>query len=118
MKQSRQETSNGAVDALMSIVQNDLREITEADIQQEFRQLKNAWGSERLVVGTLDQVKPTLTSNLQRIAAEPGFRYFIVYHDESGGNAGVMASFPQSMVPVRMWKAASMVYLCGNRLFR
>lgn len=118
MKQQKEATCEGAISALLAVVRDNLKTSSNDDIQREFRALVNAWGSEKLFTGTLDELQPTLAANLERISREEGFRYFLVYHDETKRNAGVMASFPQSMVPVRVWKTDTAVYLCGNRLFQ
>lgn len=116
-RQQQEATCEGAIASLLAVVRDHLKTISDDDVQREYRTLVNAWGSEKLFTGTLDELQPILAANLDRISREEGFRYFLVYHAEMDGNAGVMASFPQSMVPVRIWKTGTAVCLCGNRLF-
>lgn len=117
MSNKREATYESATRELLSIALNEMKEVAESQIQREFRTLSSAWGSIQLFSGTLEILKPILTANLQRIGKETGFRYFDVYHDENGGNAGVMACFPQMVVPVRIWKCGLFFHLCGNSLF-
>lgn len=117
MNQQQESTSAEAVSTLVRIVRDELKQVSDDTVKQEFGRLQAAWGSQELFSGTMEELQPILSRNLERICEESGFRYFVMYCDSAEGNAGVMASFPQTMVPVRLWKTSSSLYLCGNSLF-
>jgi predicted RNA-binding Zn-ribbon protein involved in translation (DUF1610 family) len=118
MLKSETQSCKDAIRILLTAAQDQLEVLAEEDVKRQYGELIHAWDSETLFEGSISELETVLGTNLDRISREAGFRKFIVECHDDEGYAGIMAVFPQSVVPIRMWRAADRFYLCGNRHFK
>lgn len=99
-------------------LKDQLKVVDDGEVKKQYGRLVLAWDSDCLVAGSPSEVESVIRANLLRISQEDGFRHFIVECNKDEGYAGIVARFPRSVVPIRLWRTATKYYVCGNRLFR
>jgi uncharacterized C2H2 Zn-finger protein len=115
---SETQSPEEATHAILAIAQGALNAVHEDAVNEQYRELTDAWDSERLFEGSISEIESVIKLNLDRISQENGFRCFIIECNNDEGYAGIMARFPRSVVPIRLWRTDAHFYLCGNRLFK
>lgn len=107
-----------ALELLLENASKQLVAFLEADIRTQYEELVEIWGSRQLFQGTLGYLKPIIKNNLNRISKEQAFRTFRVIKDAENNYMEIIAIFPKTFVPVRVWRNnTTLYYVCGNSLF-
>lgn len=100
-----------------------------ADVEEVFRGIKRAWGSERLHLGSLEESHALVLRNLMRITSYEEFAYFLVSVLKEGeeiapgvtqkASAQVYCHFDTYFVGIRIWRLGTDQFaVCGNSKFQ
>lgn len=107
-----------AVDLLLGSALNAAPCITENQIRDEYRSLRNAWGSQQLFGGSPAELRTTILANLEELGAMKEFEEFVVKVLDNQACAQVIAVFSTgTFTGIRVWHSETMAYACGNSAF-
>lgn len=88
-------------------------------IEQQFDDVRRAWGSNGLVNGPMEEMRALVLENIKRYKKEvPQFEGYAVACVIHARAAQVMTLFGNSFIPIRIWRAANSVYVCGSPNFK
>jgi hypothetical protein len=97
--------------------------LREAQIRDAYRRVQPSWGSQVLVEGPAEEVREIVLSNATSLARQPGFNTFEVgvlsgrgYEGEEA--AQISALYEHVFAPIRVWRAESGYFACGNQQFK
>ena len=118
MEETSTKDPSEAVDLLLGSALDAAPCITENQILDEYRSLKNAWGSRQLFVGSPAELRTTILANLEELGAIKEFEKFVVKVLDNQACAQVIAIFSTgTFTGVRVWHSETTAYACGNSAF-
>lgn len=97
--------------------------LTQTQIRDAYRRVKPSWGSQVLVKGSAEEIQEIVLSNAALLARQPGFNTFQVDVLSGRGYEGEEAAqldalYEHVFAPIRVWRAKTAFFACGNQQFR
>lgn len=90
-------------------------------VQQEYQLIEPRWGSQILVEGSENEVKPIVYGNLQRLEKRENFSYFSIEvypkHKYTQVNASFGKKTRRMFVGMRVWRSKDRFFACGDEEF-
>jgi hypothetical protein len=107
-----------AVEALFRSALPVLPTLDKNVIDAAYSSVASSWpSSKELMQGSESTLRPIVEATLRRMAARRDFSAFKVGLVDSAAQVSTFLTNPERFVPLRMWKGANGLCLCGNFAF-